>query len=102
MSRYDYRDPSTDQDRCDALSVEPGEFTCLMCENIEQDDEFFPYCSASCARQADGESDEDWLQQIEDWGFAWESEDDENPRERHDDDGVEYGDPDSYRKGYEG
>lgn len=78
MSRFDYADPSTDPAYCDALSTEPLE--CILCGNISDDDMHSPYCSESCVRQADGESDED-----------------ENPRERGDDDGVEYGDPRDYR-----
>ncbi len=84
MSKFDYSDPGVDPVYCDNHSEEPGEFTCLMCENIEQDDEFYPYCSADCVRAADGESDED-----------------ENPRERYEDDGQTYGHPDDYRNGRE-
>lgn len=78
MSRYDYRDPGTDPAYCNGLSIEPLE--CILCGNLEDDDTHAPYCSASCARQADGESEEDDI-----------------PRERGDDDGVEYGDPRDYR-----
>ncbi len=74
MGMYDYADPSTDPARCDALSAEPLE--CILCGNLADDDTFAPYCSESCVRQADGESD-----------------DEPNPRERGDDDGREYGDP---------
>lgn len=77
MSRYDYRDPSTDPARGDALSEPPPDFDCIYCGNIEQDCTHWPYCSSRCAAQAEGESDED----------------EPNPRERHEDDGREYSDP---------
>lgn len=72
---FDYEDPGTDTARCDALSESP-DFDCIRCGNIEQDDAHWPYCSESCVRDAEGESEED-----------------ENPRERGDDDGCEYSDP---------
>lgn len=53
------------------------DFECAVCGNIEQDATHWPYCSDDCARQTDGES----------------REDESNPRERDEDDGVEYGDP---------
>lgn len=77
---FDYADPGTDPAYCNGLGDEPVE--CLLCGNLMDNISDTPYCSESCARQADGESDED-----------------ENPREKGDDDGREYGDPRDYRYG---
>lgn len=87
---FDYKDPGVDPVYCDNHS-DPPPAECILCENIADDDTFFPYCSASCARQADGESDED----------EQADEREEEERERHADDGLEYGHPDDYRNGRE-
>jgi len=77
---FDYRDPGTDPDYCDGLSTEGHryadpdcecpecvpdaqelngpEFDCVVCNNIETDDTFWPYCSAACVAAAEGDGDD--------------------------------------------
>ena len=63
--------------RCTAENERDSpEFECSWCGNIESDATHWPYCSESCANDAEGESRED-----------------ENPRERDEDDGRTYADP---------
>jgi hypothetical protein len=56
---FDYRDPGTDPDRCDALSTEPVDFDCIYCGTSADDETFWPYCCAECVTRAEAESEED-------------------------------------------
>jgi hypothetical protein len=58
MSRFDYPDPSTDAERCNALSAPPP-FDCLCCGQQADDDQFWPYCGPVCVARTENESEED-------------------------------------------
>ncbi len=81
-SRFDRPDPALSADYTDGLRPAEPDFECLRCGNLESDTTHFPYCDARCAADAAGES----------------REDEDDPRERHDDDGREFGDPRDFRE----
>lgn len=59
---FDYPDPGTDPERCDALSTDPADelrFQCMHCGDWTEDETCWPYCSPECVAGVTAEDSEE-------------------------------------------